>query len=403
MGQTVPRPDHVPVELVVDFDMYNIPGSDEDVQLSYRAFQQAYPEIFWTPHNGGHWVATRADDIEAILRNPERFCSRHITVPRLEGIPPTVPLQLDPPRHAPIRRPLVEGLLPRVVNALEPKIRAMMAELIDGFRPRGECEFAGEFAQVVPIAVFLDLFDCPREDRAMLLPIADLAVRGDTNEKKAGAIAELSTYLRGRVTERRDRPGGDLLSQVVNAEYEGQRIDPVEAESYAATVLLAGLDTVAAMLSFIAKFLALNPAHRKQLVDHLDDEAFLRDAMEELLRRHGLANIARTVTRDQDYKGVALRAGDIILPPNLLVGLDERRVRDPLTVDFTRPYPNHHAAFGTGPHTCPGAHLARREVKLFLEEWLKRIPDFAIKPGTKPVQATGPANSVLQLELVWAV
>ena len=92
----------------------------------------------------------------------------------------------------------------------------------------------------------------------------------------------------------------------------------------------------------------------------------------------------------------------MILPPNLLVGLDDRKIADPLTVDLTRPFPNGHAVFGNGPHTCPGAVLARREIRTFIEEWFARIPDFEIKPGTQPVIATGMVNGVLELWLSWS-
>jgi cytochrome P450 len=154
------------------------------------------------------------------------------------------------------------------------------------------------------------------------------------------------------------------------------------------------------MIAFIARFLAQNPGQRRQLVERLDDDAFVRNAIEEMVRRHGLANTARVIAGDFDYKGVSFRAGDRILPANLFVGVDDRLNPDPLVVDFSREKPVH-AAFGNGAHACPGAVLARREIRIFLQEWLSRIPDFRIRPGTSPVLATGMVNGVLRLELVW--
>ena len=113
-----------------------------------------------------------------------------------------------------------------------------------------------------------------------------------------------------------------------------------------------------------------------------------------------MANTARGVTHDFEYKGVTFKAGDRLLPPNLLVGVDDRVNDDPFTVDFARDG-GIHAAFGNGAHACPGAILARRELRIFLREWLSRIPDFRIKPGTSPQFATGMVNGVLKLELVW--
>lgn len=400
----VMRPDHVPADRVVHFDIYDVPGADKDIQLAYRAFQQNNPDIFWTPANGGHWVVTRADDIEAIQRDHERFSHRRITIPPMPPeYPRQIPLEVDPPEHAAYRRPLTRALLPRVVNALDAKVTDLAIQLVEELKPRGECEFIEDFAKILPIAVFLDLVDLPRADRTLLLPLAEDAVRGTSVEARQRAYAGIAAYLMPWIEARRAKPGDDLLSQIINADINGERISQAEAMAFASLVLFGGLDTVASSLGFIANFLARNPDHRRQLREGLDDSSFMQGAIEELLRRHGVANTARVVTRDMEFKGVQLRAGDMILPPNLLYGLDERKVEDPLRVDFTRPFPVPHATFGNGPHTCPGAVLARREIKAFLTEWLRRIPDFEIKPGTRPRLATGMVNGVLSLELSWPV
>jgi cytochrome P450 len=315
--------------------------------------------------------------------------------------PPQLPLELDPPVHAAYRKPLTFALLPRTVAALEDKVRQTTVALIEGFQSHGKCEFIGEFAKVLPIVVFLDLVDLPREDRHTLLPITEDSVRGATVEVRGAAHRAVAAYLQKYIAVRREKPGTDLLSTIVNTEVDGQRISLEEATSFASLVLFGGLDTVAGMLGFIARFLAMHPEHRDDIAAHLDDESFLRNAVEELVRVHGLANTARIATRDFTYKDIAFRAGDTILPANLFVGLDDRRVSDPLTVNFRRPAPAPHATFGNGPHICPGAILARREIKIFLQEWLKRIPVFGIEPGTKPVLVTGMVNGVLELKLEW--
>ncbi|GAC1572401.1 MAG: cytochrome P450 [Sphingomicrobium sp.] len=397
------KPDHVPDALVYDFDMYNIPGSDEDIQLAYRAVQQSAPDIFWTPRNSGHWVATRAEDIEVMQRDYERFSYRKIVLPRMPDGQRQIPLELDPPEHGQFRRPLMQGLLPKVVNALEDKVREVAVALIEGFEADGKCEFVEQFAKVLPIVVFLDLVDLPRDDRHYLLPFAEDSVRGRSVEVRANAQRKVGEYLADKVIARRANPGEDLLSKLVSARIDGEEMAFDDAISFASLVLFGGLDTVAGMLGFVARFLADNPDHRRALVEHLDDEPYMRNALEELLRRHGLANTARYITHDFDYKGVSFREGDMVLPPNLLVGMDERKIDDPTKVDFERPFPIRHAIFGSGPHTCPGAVLARRELRIFLEEWLRRIPEFSIAPGTKPVLATGMVNGVLELQLVWPV
>ena len=180
----------------------------------------------------------------------------------------------------------------------------------------------------------------------------------------------------------------------------GERISEDEAVNYASTVLFGGLDTVASMLGFFARFLAGNAAIRKLLIERRDDDAFIMRAVDELLRRHSVANVGRFLKEDFTYKGVEFRAGDRILPATPFVGLDDKLNPDPLVVDFDRVRPSM-AVFGNGPHSCPGANLARRELKVFLQEWLPRIPDFSVKPGTQPVVTTAIINSVLRLELVW--
>ncbi len=397
------KPDHVPSHLVVDFDLFNIPGANEDVHLAFRVFQQSGPEIFWSPYNGGHWVVTRADDIEEMQRDYTRFSNRSISIPHLEGLPAQIPLELDPPKHAPYRRPLTQALLPRAIDTQEGKIRTVINELIDDFIEDGGCNFVAQFGQILPIVVFLDLANCDREDRHVLLPLTEDIVRGETAEKRLLAYKGLTAYLNKHVIDRREKPGLDLLSVVVNTTVEGQRISVDEAIMYATTVFIAGLDTVAALLAFIARFLAENPLHRRQIIEKLDDSAFKRNVCEELIRRHGLANIGRVVTCNFEYKGVPLREGDMVLLPNLLAGLDERRVENPTEVDFQRPFPIYHAAFGNGAHICPGSVLARREVKLFLEEWLKRIPEFSLAPGAETPVATGGVNAILKLDLCWPI
>jgi cytochrome P450 len=395
------RPAHVPEHLVRDFNFYNIPGAAEDIHVAYAAIQQSSPNIFWTPHNGGHWVATRGEDIVTMQRDYAHFSHKHIVLPPMPPqTPRMIPLELDPPEHAHYRRPLMQALMPAIVAELDSTVRSVAVAAIERVLQRGECEFVEDFAKVLPINVFLELVDLPLGDAAYLLPIAEEAVRGSDPETVGRAQQTMGAYLFKWIRARRELPGNDLLSKVVNVDIGGERISDAEATSYATLILFGGLDTVASMIAFIALFLAHSPTHRHQLVERLDDEAFLKAAIEELIRRHGLASTARYITQDFDYKGVQFRAGDRILPPNLFVGLDDRINRDPLVVDFDREEPVH-AAFGNGPHACPGAILARREIQIFLQEWLRRIPDFRVKPGTKPALATGMVNGVLRLALVW--
>jgi len=400
-----PRPAHVPAELVFDFDLWNIPGAQEDVQLATYDFARRCPDIFWSPRNGGHWVASRAADIETMQRDHSRFSHHCFTIPKKpEDMPRELPSELDPPRHTPLRRPLTAALMPKIVYGLDAQVRSLSAALIDGFRDRGHCEFIAEFGEILPITVFLEFVNLPASDRHFLLPKVARVVRGSTPEIRHDALLEVIDYIGRIVRERRADPGTDMLSAVVNAiDLDGERINEPDAIAYAGTVLFGGLDTVTAMLSFVARFLARNPEHRRQLTARIDGEGFMRHAVEELLRRHGIASTARLITHDMDYNGAPFRAGEMVLVLNMLHGLDERMFDHPLTVDFARPAPIHHAIFGNGPHTCPGAVLARRELRIFLQEWLRRIPDFEVTPGSTTVTTTGLVSGIIKLELSWPV
>jgi cytochrome P450 len=296
------------------------------------------------------------------------------------------------------------ALLPGVVAKREAGIRELCISLIEELAGRGECEFVSEFAQMFPIGIFLDLVNLPATDRPMLLDLAKRIINGRTPEMRHAALGELIDYLGPVVRERRETPGDDLLSPLVNViEHTGEKIAERDAISYANTVLLAGLDTVAAMLSLTTRYLALHPDARHDLIDHLDDEAFLKGAVEELIRRHGIVGIGRVVTGDFSYRGVEMRQGESVILLSAMVGLDEKLNTCPLDVDFNRDATQMHAVFGLGIHACPGAVLARRELKIFLQEWLKRIPDFEIAPGTMPPFTTGFVTGLTELKLVWPV
>lgn len=395
------RPDHVPESLVVDFDMYHCDAGVVDAQSVYFAIKQRAPDVFWTPRNGGHWVATRGADIEAILRDPVRFSSERIMLPRDDSIPSSPPIETDPPRHTALRKPLNRGLFPKAVDATEDGVRELTVSLIEGLKAKGSCEFVSEFAQVLPLSIFLDLVDLPRSERPKLLPIVEQFIKGGTAAIRVDAQRQIYGYVQSTVQARRATPGDDLASAIVNCEVDGERIGEDEAVGYVTLLMFAGMDTVAAVLSYIASFLASHPDHRRQLASRIDDESFVKRAIEEFLRRYGVVNTARVVTEESTFGPARLLPGDMLLPVNALCGLDEAMVDNPLEIDFGRPGPIRHTAFGAGPHTCPGATLARREFKIFLEEWLTRVPEFGIKPGTAPQATMGLASGLQSLHLVW--
>jgi cytochrome P450 len=391
------RPAHVPASLVRDVDMYNLIRGDEDAQEAwYNAVRDA-PDVFWTPRHGGYWIAVRGTLIEEIQENWQTFSHRNFVIPKQEFGHPSM-LGMDPPEHTPLRKIIMPALTKSALATLEEHARVAARNALDRIAPKGECEFISEFATVLPIVVFLDMMGLPQEDREMLLPHVEKETRSSSNAERLESQIFMANYISRHIADRKREPRADLITHVINSDVGDRKITDEEAMGYLLLLLFGGLDTVASMIGFIARHLAQHPENRRRLIE---DPAILPSAIEELIRRHGLSNTAREVTHDVDFHGVTLKAGDMIQIPNLLYGMDDQRHKDPLTVDFDRPAPIRHAAFGNGPHICPGGILARREIKVFLQEWLARIPDFAIKPGTRPRIVTGMVNAVQEMHLVW--
>jgi cytochrome P450 len=205
-------------------------------------------------------------------------------------------------------------------------------------------------------------------------------------------------YIQKAVDQRKLKPENDLITKILNATINGEPIAEEKVVGMCTLLLSGGLDTVKNLLGFCARFLAMNPGHVKQLKD---DPAIIPNAIEELIRRHGGSNTAREIVEDYEFHGHLLKKGEQIQGATALFGLDERRIDDPLTVDFYRPMPIAHAAFGAGPHKCPGSILAKRELRAFIEEWIARIPESRIKPGTKPQASSGMVNQMSELWLSW--
>jgi cytochrome P450 len=311
-----------------------------------------------------------------------------------------LPLEMDPPEHAGYRGVITPVFTPKAVSAWAEEARRLAGDLIDGFHGRGECEFVTEFAQQLPIIVFLKMCNLPLADRPMLLRWIGQSVRPASLADRAEGGRQLGEYVATWLAERRVHPGDDLLSRLVTAEIDGRRMTADEALQMGRAVLGGGLDTVSASMTFAARFLAENPAHAQQLIE---DPKLIPNAVDELFRRFPVPNIARVAARDIVWKGATLREGDLILLPTVLHGLDERCFEDPLTVDFRRKSARNHSAFSRGIHNCPGASLARAEMRIFLEEWLQRIPRFRIAAGKAARMGTGIVHSVLALPLSWEV
>jgi cytochrome P450 len=395
-----PVPAHVPLGLVRDID-YLSPGDatgESDPLLAWKKIKDTSPAIFWTPRYGGHWVFTQAEDIETAQLDHERFSMRGHSIPM--NITPNVPLELDPPEHGPVRAMLSPFFAPKVVKGLTDNALEITTALIDEIQPRGKCEFVEDFARQLPIILFLNLVDLPLEDRKMLLDLGMIRTRGRDADERNAAKLRLLEYLSGVIAERKAAKGDDLLSNMLHGKVSGEPLSHEMSQNLLAQLMFAGLDTVANMLGFVARALALDPALRHRLIAEPD---LIPKAFDELARRHSVVCMARLVTQDMDYKGVQLKAGEQVLIPNILHSFDEKRFDNPLAIDLERKNAAKHVTFGNGPHRCPGAVLARAETRVFLEQWLRRIPDFEIDPEDEVQIDGGRVIGMTRLPLRWNV
>ena len=391
-----PANPQIAAHLLIDFDFFGVEAIDGDLHRGWKSLHSG-PEIFYTPRNGGHWVFTRANDIATAWLDHDNFSNKGVTMSRDERDMLLFPGEADPPQHGPYRALLQPFFSQKAVHVLEDNMRTLTRRLIDELSGRGGCEFQADVSRRMPIYIFLTMMELPLADAAALLPAADWLTRDSDPESFLRAMHTMMGYLQERIAERRARPGNDFIGRLLTAAVDSRRLSEMEVLSLTANVMFGGLDTVVSSMGFFMNFLARNPGHRQQLLREPD---LIPDAVEELLRRHGISNFGRMVVRDCEFQGLPLRAGDLVLLPAALYNLDERKFADPMTVDFRRPI-KHHMAFGTGIHRCLGAQLARLELRVLLQEWLPRIPDFWIDDPAAVIVKSGRINGVRSLPLRW--
>ena len=392
-------PQHVPEHLVFDFDMYNPPSVASGLQDAWKSLQApGVPDVVWSRCNGGHWIATRGALIREVFEDYKHFSAECPFIPRESGEAyDFIPTSMDPPEQRPYRALASQVAGMPVVDALEPKLHELAASLVEKVRLKGACNFTEDYAEPFPIQIFLALVDLPPEDAPRLKYLSDQMTRPDGSMTFVEARDGLYEYLSPIIDARMKNPGNDAISKIVQGKVDGRPITKHEAQRIGGLLLVGGLDTVVNFLSFSMQFLANNPAHRQELIEHPER---IPAATEELLRRFSLVADGRILTEDYVFHGVQMKKGDQILVPQLLTGLDERENKCPMHVDFGREKVSH-TTFGHGPHLCVGQHLARREIMVTLKEWLSRIPEFHVAPGAKVTHRGGVVGSVESLPLAW--
>lgn len=392
-------PPHVPPGLVVDFDIYGSSTGSDDYLAAWSRFQQETEhKVIWTPRNGGHWVAMRGPGVLAVYSDYARFSSDSFGVPVAEGEQiPLGALITDPPDHAFYRGFLDKGMSLLVVRANEAAIRARAIGLIEDFQARGHCDFVTEFADVLPLRVFLSLVGLPLEDREMLSAWTADTVRGADLAARETAFRSLAAYLDPVMAQRRAHPGDDMFSAIATLKVGERPLSQAEAVGAAIHLCMAGLDTVASLLVFVIAHLARHPDLRRQLVAEPEK---IPAAVAEGIRRFAIVIMSRRVRADTVFEGVNLRTNDMISAPSMLYNLDPEIYPEPLRFDLSRRV-GKVATFGDGIHRCPGALLGRAELTITLQEWLRRIPDFELADAASLKVIGGIVACMEHLPLRW--
>ncbi|MEO5641121.1 MAG: cytochrome P450 [Sphingomicrobium sp.] len=397
-----PRPAHVPPELVVDFDVYlPLESASADYHEPYiRLQEQGVPPIFWSPRNGGQWVVTRRDLLNRIFADYDHFSSEQQLAPadEMQVRFRQFPVQLNPPEHGLYRSLFSRAFTLPAVKLREDEVRLLARSLAEDLVPKGRCDFVAEFAQHLPMKVFMGMVDLPESDRIALIELAGTIV-GPQSGDKQGAYMAIAEYIGRIIDDRTKNPGSDLISKVATSTIEGRPIERREAVSVCSLLLIGGLDTVASISGHIMHFLAQNPAHRQRLVE---EPAIIPAATEEFIRRFAMTNPGRMIVKDMVYEGVTMKKGEMIALATPFGAVDPSAYDRADEVEFDRKSPTM-TTFGNGPHRCPGNMLARAEIRVMLEEWMPRIPNFRLDPDAAPVIRTGVNGSFASLPLVWDV
>lgn len=396
------RPDNVPADRAFDFDIYKEIPEGVDFHQHWRNVMRDAPHpLMWTPHNGGHWIVLTAELSETVLSDYERFSNNTVLVPKETAGEAyrLIPLSLDPPDHRPFRTLLNENLGPKPLRPMEGIVRDLAVALIDGFKAAGRCNFTHDFAEKLPVQIFMGIVDLPVEDLPKLKHLADQYTRPDGSIPLDQVTQQFRDYLRPIIATRRATPGEDMISRMINGDIGGRPLSDVEAENICIQVLVGGLDTVVNMLGFTFSYLAIDHDLRRAIAA---DPTRIDDALLEFFRRFPVVSSAREIMKEVEFEGVRLKAGDMVLAPTVVIAMDDARNDDPLEFRLGRKA-RQHSTFGKGSHTCPGATLARMEMKIVLQEWFARIPEFRLADDKPLGYVNGIVGSVKPFDLVWDV
>jgi cytochrome P450 len=396
-AQSIPA--HVPPEVVVDYDPVDgpeikafPPGALDKIREEHR--------IFYTPFKGGYWFPTRHEDIRSVYERPEIFAQGGtLTEPNFRKV--MIPLTLNGDEHRKWRRILQPIFTPGRIKQLEGFLREVARDRLREIAPLGACDVSMDYALQIPAATFSGLMGLPREEFPTFNQLAfDLVYTPEMVRLKEGDEAgrrfrddrteEILELVGNLIPQRRADPGDDVLSYLVDVELEGRKLTDEEIVNIGYLLFIAGTDSTGAMMSYSLHALADRPDLRTRLIE---DPESVPTAVEELIRYHAFINSGRDVLEDVELCGVTLKRGDRVLLPTGSGNHDPRQFERADEIDLDRKVVKT-VTFGAGPHRCLGAPLARLEVRIGIEEFLKVIPEFQVAPGEEMTYAFMHSKSV---------
>lgn len=356
------------------------------------AWLRANDPVHWD-EAGNVWGVTTYADVKAVATQPEVFSNAGGIRPDTGPIP--MMIDMDDPDHLRRRKLVNKGFTPQRVRAQEPRIVEVVDGLIDKVCEKGECDFVADVAAWLPLVMIGDALGVEPEDHPTLLRWSDELMRGQGTDDvelitaMAGAFEGYVGYIGGVIDDRRGCPRDDLMSILVHAEVDGDKLVDDELVHESLLILIGGDETTRHVITGGMYQLLSNRAQWEKLQA---DRSLVSGAVEESLRWvTPIKNMARTATRDVELHGKTIREGQKLLLLYPSANRDEAQFPDAMTFDITRT-PNDHVAFGFGPHFCLGAALARLELKVAYERLLARLPDLHLVDDAEP--AFRPASFV---------
>jgi cytochrome P450 len=401
MNEHVPVNKHVPVtDWFNDFD-HTDPQWTEDPFPIWDELRSKCPVVH-TDRFLGVYLPTTYEAVKQISYDTEHFSSRRVVVrnQRPEDPAPAPPITSDPPHHKPAKQLLLPPFTPDAMKKLEPRVRAICNELIDEFIKDGKVDAAARYTKHIPTRAIAHMLGIPEKDGDLFVKwIHEILELGITDgEILMRAAQEMGEYFRDHIEARKKHPTRDLISDLMNAKGpDGQPLPDPHVIGSLRLLLIAGIDTTWSAIGSSLWHLAKTPADRKRLVA---EPHIMPYAIEEFLRAYSPVTMAREVMKETTVSGCPIKPGNMVLLSFPAANRDPAMFPDADKVIIDRKE-NRHAAFGLGIHRCVGSNLARMEMIVALEEWLKRIPEFSLDPAGTVTWSEGTVRGPRQLPLLF--